>query len=88
MKAVVIYRDDSDHARRVIEFMRYYERQTGRTIEAIDPDSAEGADFCRTYDIVEYPTVVAEIDDGTLQQQSRGLPQPLINEVSYHDTTA
>jgi len=85
MKVVVVYREESDHARSVIDFRRDYERQTGRELEAIDPDQAEGANFCRTYDIVEYPTVVAISAQGGMQNMWRGLPLPLINELSYYD---
>lgn len=85
MKVAVVYRDESDHARDVRDFLRDYESQTGRQLEVVDPDSPEGAQFCRTYDIVEYPSVVAATDDGVLQNLWRGLPLPLINEVSYYD---
>lgn len=84
MKVTVIYRDDSEHAREVIDFLRDFKRQTGRDLETIDPDTADGADFCRTYDIVEYPTLVAFSDDGVLQNVWRGLPLPTISEVSYY----
>lgn len=85
MKVAVVYREESDHARAVIDFMRDYERQTGRTLDAIDPDTPEGAQFCRTYDIVEYPSVVATSDSGVMQNLWRGIPLPLISEVSYYD---
>ena len=85
MKVAVVYKDESDHARTVIDFIRDYRRQTGRDLEIIDPDSADGAQFCRTYDIVEYPSIVATSDGGVLQNLWRGLPLPLINELSYYD---
>ena len=84
MKVQIIYREHSDRARDVREFLHEFERRLGRTLEEIDPDSIEGASLCRLYDIVEYPTVIATADDGTLLQQWRGLPLPLINEVSYY----
>ena len=43
-----------------------------------------GIGFCETYDIVEYPTIVALSDSGQLQNQWRGLPLPTISEVSYY----
>lgn len=86
MKVTVVYKDESDHARSVIGFMREYERVTGRTLDVVDPDTPEGAQFCRTYDIVEYPSVIATSDGGVLQNLWRGLPLPLINEVSYYDS--
>ncbi len=84
MKVVMVYRDDSDRARAVIDFLRDVKRQTGHDIEVMDPDSAEGADFCRVYDIVEYPTMLALDDDGHLQNTWRGLPLPTISETSYY----
>lgn len=80
----IIYRYESDHAREVIDYMRDFERRTGRSIEEVDPDTPEGAHTCRTYDIVEYPTMIALTDDGQLLHLWRGRPLPTIDEVSYY----
>ena len=80
----VVYRYESDHAREVIDYLRDFSKQTGRTIEEIDPDSREGSSFCRVYDIVEYPTMVALSDGGQMQNMWRGRPLPTISEVSYY----
>jgi len=84
MRVVIVYKDESDHAREVYSYLRDFERQTGRTLETMDPDTPEGTHFCRTYDIVEYPTVVALSDGGQLQHFWRGRPLPTISEVSYY----
>lgn len=84
MKAYVIFKEESDHNRAVVEFLRDFERRTGKNIEKVNPDSPSGASFCRTYDVVEYPTIVATDDNGVMQNQWRGLPLPLIDEVSYY----
>lgn len=84
MKTVIVYKEESDHAREVSDYLRDFARQTGHTLETIDPDTADGASFCRTYDIVEYPSVVAMSDDGVLQNLWRGRPLPTISEVSYY----
>lgn len=84
MRVVVVYKEDSEHARAVTDFLRDFTRQTGRTIETLDPDTKDGADFCRVYDIVEYPTMLAISDDSHLQNMWRGLPLPTISEVSYY----
>ena len=84
MKAVVIYKAESDHAREVLDYLRDFERQTGHALETIDPESRDGAAFCRTYDIVEYPSIVALSDDAVLQNLWRGRPLPTISEVSYY----
>ena len=84
MRTVVIYKDESDYSREVTDYLRDFTRQTGHELETIDPDTKEGIDFCRAYDIVEYPSVVALSDDGALQNLWRGLPLPTISEVSYY----
>lgn len=84
MRVAVVYKYESDHARPVLDFLRDVNRQTGHTIEEIDPDTREGADFCRTYNIVEYPTMLALDDDGRVQSVWRGLPLPTISEVSFY----
>ncbi len=84
MKAVIIYKVESDHAREVTDYLRDFARQTGHQLETIDPETRDGADFCRAHDIVEYPSVVALSDDGALQNLWRGRPLPTISEVSYY----
>lgn len=81
MKAYVIYKYESDHARPVLDYLRDFERKTGKEMDVIDPDTREGDAFCRTYDIVEYPTIITTDSNGILQRQWRGLPLPLIDEV-------
>lgn len=84
MRTVVVYKIESDHAREVLDYLRDFQRQTGHQIEEINPETREGAHFCRTYDIVEYPTVVALSEGGQLQNMWRGRPLPTISEVSYY----
>lgn len=84
MRAVIVYRAESDHRRPVEEFLHDFTRQTGNIVETYSPDDKEGQEFCRVYDIVEYPTMVALADDGQLLATWRGLPLPTISEVSYY----
>lgn len=84
MKAIVVYRSDSEHGTGVEQFLRDFTRQTGRELETIDPDTRDGISMCRTYDIVAYPTVVALSDDGRVQNIWSGIPLPTINELSYY----
>lgn len=84
MRAAVVYRVESDHAREVLDYLRDFQRQTGRELEEINPDTREGSGFCQTYDIVEYPSVLALDDGGQLLHMWRGRPLPTINEVSYY----
>ena len=84
MRVVVIYKEESDYAREVTDYLRDFTRQTSHELETMNPDTLVGIDFCRTYDIVEYPTVIALSDNGSLQNMWRGRPLPTISEVSYY----
>lgn len=84
MKVTIIYKDASDHAREVLDYLRDFERQTGKKLEVLDPDSRDGASFCRAYDIVEYPSLIATDAQGIMQNLWRGRPLPKIEEVSYY----
>ena len=84
MRVVVIYKRESDYGREVSEYLTDFTRQTGHELETMNPDTREGADFCRTYDIVEYPTIIALDPNGALQNLWRGRPLPTISEVSYY----
>lgn len=84
MKATIIYKAESDHARAVEDYLRDFLMRTGREIETVDPDSVDGANLCRVYDIVEYPSVLAMSDEGQLLNSWRGLPLPTISELSYY----
>ena len=84
MRVCVVYKNESDHAREVLDYLRDFERQTGRVLETIDPETKDGIDTCRAYDIVEYPSIIAISDSGQLQNLWRGRPLPTISEVSYY----
>jgi hypothetical protein len=80
----IIYRYESDHAREVLDYLRDFARQTGHQIEEVSPDTPDGAATCRTYDVVEYPTMLALSEDGQLRHMWRGRPLPTISEVSFY----
>ena len=84
MRVAIIYREASEHGGVVRDYLRDFKRRTGKDMDIIDPDSREGASLCETYDIMEYPTILATDSNGVLQTQWRGIPLPTINEVSYY----
>lgn len=84
MRVVVVYKEQTDYARQVNDYLRDFTRQTGRELETLDPESREGIGFCGTYDILMYPTVVALSDDGQVLNKWAGLPLPTMSEVSYY----
>lgn len=84
MRIIVIYKDKTDYTRSITDFLRDFKSQTGKDLEEMDPDSMDGNQFCETYGIVEYPTIIALSDEGIMQNEWTALPLPTINEVSYY----
>ena len=82
MRVVCVFRDNEDYTRSVTEWIENLRRQTGREIETMNPD--ENVGFCETYDIVEYPSIVAIGDSGEVLSIWSGRTLPLINEVLYY----
>lgn len=82
MRVICIYRDSQDYTRSVDEWLENFHRQTGREIERMNPDI--NTHFCETYDIVEYPTIMALSDTGDVRAIWRGRNLPLTNEVLYY----
>ena len=82
MRVVCIFRNNEDYTRSVTDWLEDFHRQTGKEIETMNPD--ENVNFCTTYDIVEYPTILALGNSGEVLAMWRGRTLPLINEVLYY----
>ena len=82
MRVICIYRDNQDYTRSVTDWIENVRRQTGHEVESMNPD--ENVEFCRTYDIVEYPTIIALDNQGSVLNLWRGRSLPLIDEVLYY----
>lgn len=80
MKLSILYRPNSEHARKVEEFTHDVERQ-GRKIELISLDTRDGAAMASLYDVMQYPAIIALRDDGQLVKEWEGEQFPLLNEV-------
>lgn len=83
MRLVIVYREASEQRMAVESFMRDFKFQTGGEIETISPDTREGAAFCRTYDVVEYPTMLALANDGTPAATWRGTLPTIMDASGY-----
>ena len=84
MRAVVVWKEKSDYAREVGDWIRDFQKRTGKEVESIDPETLSGESFSRAYDIVEYPTILGLDDSGKVLEMWRGKPLPRIDEVSYY----
>jgi hypothetical protein len=84
MRVVLVYKQAMDYSRQVDEYLHDFEKQTGHTLQIMDPESPEGVSFAKAHDLWEFPSVVALADDGSVLNTWKGLPLPLINELSYY----
>lgn len=84
MRVLVIYKRETDYGREVEDYITDFKRQTGHELEVIDPESPQGVSICTTYDLLEYPAILAMSDDGQMQALWKGLPLPAISEVSFY----
>jgi len=84
MRVVVIWRDESDYGRSVAEWLHDCERRVGAAPESLSPDEPAGESICKSYDIVEYPTMIALDDEGRVLQMWRGRELPRIDDVAYY----
>lgn len=80
----MVWKDNTDYAREVIDWQREFKRRTGKDLESLDPDSREGASFARAYDIVRYPAIIAIANNGSEQKRWMDLPLPMIDEVNFY----
>lgn len=86
MKVKIVFKEFSDHAREVFEWIDQFEHRTGREVEKVDPESREGEGYCQARGIMEYPTVVVEGDEGRMVEQWGGTPLPVIDDVMAYVT--
>lgn len=85
MRVVIVWKDNTDYSREVIDWSRDFEHRIGKKLENLDPDTIPGENFCRAYDILQYPTIIAVAEpNGTEQKRWSGTPLPLIDEVSFY----
>lgn len=89
MRVSVVYRSNSEHERRVLEFERDFEYRTGHSLELLDVNTRDGSAMASLYDIMSYPMVLAISNEGSILhswQADNGMP--LINEVSYYSNNS
>ena len=82
MRVVCVFKDNQDYTRDVTDWLENFRRQTGHVIETMDPD--KNPNFCETYDIVEYPTIIALTNNGEVLNIWPGRTLPLINDVLFY----
>jgi hypothetical protein len=86
MRVVILYRPESEFARRTEEYIADFQRfHPGANLEIMNIDSIEGSEKARLYGVMQYPALLALKDDGSVQQQWEGIDRlPLMNDLAYY----
>lgn len=85
MRVIVLYRPSSEHGRDVETFINDFHRQHDAThLEVMNVDSREGSATASLYDVMQYPTILALGNDGSLIKSWEGDTLPLMDEVAYY----
>lgn len=86
MKISILYRPNSEHGRKVEDYITDFERfHPGQALETYNVDTMEGARLAETYGVMEYPAVIATKNDGQVQQMWVGSDKlPLMNDLVYY----
>lgn len=85
MKLLVLYRPNSEYARRVEEFVHDLQTRHGideNHLEMLDVDSRDGTAIASLYDIVTQPSILVTNDDGSYIKHWEGANLPLQDEVA------
>lgn len=85
MRIVVLYRPDSEHGRLVEEFIHDYQRRhEAKGLEVLNIDSRDGSAMASLYDVMQYPTILALRDDGSILRSWEGETLPLMDEIASY----
>ncbi len=85
MRVAILYRSETEQDRKVLDFVREYQKRTGRLLMLLDVNTRDGAAVASLYDIMSFPAVLALTVEGQVIQIWQGEHLPLMNEVMYYD---
>ena len=82
MKAVIVYKPESEMTGKAEGWKKEFEFRTGRKMEVVNPETREGEGYCTARGIIDYPAVVVESEnDGKVSFLTQGETLPLFDEV-------
>ncbi len=87
MKVLILYKPNSEHARKVEEFLRDLQRQHDvqqSNIELIDVDSRDGIVKATLYDAVTTPAIIVTDNNGGYICSWIGRELPLMRDVAFY----
>jgi hypothetical protein len=85
VKAVILYRPSSEHARAVETFLHDFQaRNASIRVEVLNVDEREGIAMVNLYDVTQYPAIIAMADDGRMLNMWQGEELPMMDEVASY----
>lgn len=85
MKVVILYRPNSEHGRRIEEFIHEYQRRHETDhIEVLNIDTRDGSATAALYDVMRYPAIMVLRNDGYVQKLWQGDALPMMDEVASY----
>lgn len=90
MKILVLYRPNSEHARKVEEFLRDLEREHDideKSLKVVDVDSRDSIALASMYDVMSTPAIIVTDDVGTYIKSWIGEELPLMRDIAAYTYT-
>ncbi len=85
MKILVLYRPNSEFSRITEEFIHDYQaRYADSKIDVLNIDSRDGVAMASIYDVMQFPTIMALRNDGSLLKSWEGQSFPLMDEIAAY----
>lgn len=87
MKVLVLYRPNSEHARKVETFLHDLQKQHDvdqSTLRVVDVDSREGIELARIYDVMDTPAILVTDNNGGYVYSWIGDELPLMRDVAAY----
>lgn len=84
MKIVVLYRPNSEHERKALDFAHEFQKRYhshSAHLEMLNIDTRDGSSTATLYDVMAYPAILVLRNDGYLQQSWQGDELPLMDEI-------
>lgn len=81
MRLLILYKKNSEHESRVIEYSKEFKYRSRLDFELIDVETTDGDSLAKLYDIVRYPAILVIADDGRLIKSWINEELPLMDEV-------
>ena len=90
MKILVLYRPNSEYARKVEEFLRDLEREHDideKSLKVVDVDSRDGIALASMYDVMSTPAIIVTDDVGSYIKSWIGEELPLMRDIAAYTYT-